>query len=288
MILRFRFLSMLLVFFAAQLHAAEEKHLVFAPLPMEHREMVLRQIVPMVHYLEQQTGIAFMIDYHTRYAAILDAFRQNRLDLAFLGPLPYVKLREADADAEPVVRFLDSHGSDTYTCSIITATESPFTSLQDLQGKRIALTQPDSTCGYLCTSHLFERAGVVIAATRYRYIHSHEEVALGVVRGEFDAGGIKTSIGDKYKHLGLRSLAESEPLPGFLLVANKSTVSEKQLKRIRGALLALRPLHSDQDRKVTQSWGKEVKYGAIEVNDADYDVIRSTLRGIEIPEQGNF
>ena len=55
-------------------------------------------------------------------------------------------------------------------------------------------------------------------ANHYRYLGQHDEVALAVVRGEFDFGGLKTAIAQKYTHLGLKVVAESPLMTGLALV----------------------------------------------------------------------
>ena len=91
-------------------------------------------------------------------------------------------------------------------------------------------------------------------ANRYRYIGPHDEVALAVVRGEFDAGGLKTAIAKKYLHLGLAVSAESAPLPGLALIANSQRVSAERIAQIRKTLLATKP-------EIRQQWGDNVRHG---------------------------
>jgi len=255
---------------------------------MEQKKKVVRQIAPMLHFFEKSLDRHFTVKYSSNYADILHNFQAERIDLAFLGPLPYVQLRAEYPEAEPVVRFLNEHGKDTYTCSLITGVESGLTTVEALKRRRLGLTQPHSTCGYLFTGNLLQQAGISIKETKFRYTGSHQEVALSIVRGECDAGGIKTSIGRKYAHLGLRFLAESKPLPGFLLVANKKTLTTEQIEEIRDILLQLRPLYNASHADLTRDWGENVRYGATEVKDSDYDVIRDQLQGTTIPNQGNY
>ncbi len=277
---------LLLLWFCALPIGARE--LRFAPLPIVQKEKVLRQIAPMLHYLEKPLGQFFSINYSDSYAEILQNFQEKKIDLALLGPLPYVQLREKYPDAAPVVRFLDKDGKGTYTCSLITGIESGLSTAAALKGKNLALTQPPSTCGYLCSDALLQQVGLNMEDTKFRYTGNHQEVALAVIRGEFDAGGLKTSIGKQYSHLGLRFLAESQSFPGFLLVANKQTLSPEQISIIRNTLLELRPLKNTAHAATTRTWGMNVRYGAIVARDSDYDVIRERLVKITIPDRGNF
>lgn len=267
---------------------ALSQDIVFAPLPMAQQIKVSREVRPMLSYLEPQLNCRISINYSNDYADILNQFRQGRIDLAFLGPLPYIQLRKKYEYAFPVVRFLNSAGGDTYTCSIITSMDSNLESIKLLKGKKLALTQPSSTCGYLMTSKMLQAAGLSIEDNLYSYTGSHQEVALTVIRGEFDAGGIETDQGHKYAHLGLRFLAQTEPLPGFLLVANGKTLKPNQIEVIRQTLLRLTPLTNQADRQLAKTWGETFRYGAVIATDNDYDVIRRELDGNSMPAKGNY
>ncbi|WP_167320717.1 PhnD/SsuA/transferrin family substrate-binding protein [Desulfocapsa sulfexigens] len=264
---------------------AVAREIFFAPLPMEQKEKVIRQIMPMLHFLEKPLGQHLSVKYFSNYEEILDKFKTEEIDLVILGPLPYVQLRETYPDAEPVVRFLNEQGEGTYTCALVTGVESGLTSIAALKEQRLALTQPHSTCGYLCTDNLLQQVGLSVNDTDFQYLGSHQEVALAVIRGEFKAGGIKSSIGKKYVHLGLQFLAESASLPGFVLVANKRTLTDKQIEILRNVLLQLRPLDNPTHRKLVEEWGQGIRYGTLIAHDSDYDVIRDQLRGVIIPSK---
>jgi len=265
------------------LHA--ETTLRFAPLPMEKGPIIITQVKPMLDYLQAQTGFSFEIVYQEAYQKILAQFEAEQIDLAFLGPLPYVILSEQYPAVRPLARFLNAKGEDTYTCSLVHLVDQES---NDFKGKKVALTQPYSTCGYLYTAHLLKQQGVNIEQTQYRYVGNHADVALGIIRGEFFTGGLKTSIGKHYNHLGLSIVASSKPLPGFVLVANLKTVSEDTRQAIANALLRLHPLDNEQDKQVTANWGEQFRYGSVASSDADFAEIRQEYRTITLPMQGNW
>lgn len=202
------------------------------------------------------------------------------MDLAYLGPLPYVELRARFERAEPLIHFNEASGKPMYTCAIVSFADSPL-NLKDLKGRRIALTQPLSTCGYLSVNGLLQEHGSDLAHNRYRYLDKHDAVALAVIRGEFDAGGIKTAIGKKYTHLGLTILAETPPLPAFALVANTATLSKEKMEAIRVSLTGLDPAGSDKEMLIT--WGENIRYGAVIASDQDYNVVRKLKGNSVIP-----
>jgi len=280
--IQLRFLWLILLFLPAALHA---RTLVFAPLPMENRETVLKQFMPMAEYLRQALGHEVRFEYCESYAEILDKFRRGLIDLAYLGPLPYVSLRAGDEHAMPVVYFNEASGEPLYTCAIVALANSGI-DLERMENRKIALTQPLSTCGFLSTSGLLRARGSELARNFYSYVDKHDEVAMSVVRGEFDVGGLKTSIGRKYAHLGLTVLAETPPLPSFALIGNSRTLTLEERDAIRDTLVRLDPAGKDRSR--LESWGENVRYGAVPATDADYAPVRKLLGNESIPETGNF
>ncbi len=272
------FALLLATMFSALPVAAET--LTFAPLPMETPYTVASQWKPLLDYLGLNLGVTFEIDYSESNDQIVDKFKAGKLDLAYLGPLPYVTLKKTFPAAEPVVVFHEKNGQPAYTCAVVTLADASF-SLKGMKERTIALTQPLSTCGYFATQGLMHDLGTSLEANRYRYIGPHDEVALAVVRGEFDAGGLKTAIAKKYLHLGLAVSAESAPLPGLALIANSQRVSAERIAQIRKTLLATKP-------EIRQQWGDNVRHGVSPVQDSDYDGMRQWALPANIPAQGNF
>ncbi len=257
----------------------------FAPLPMENRETVVKQFRPLTDYLEQRLGIAIEYVYADSYADILKKFRNGDIDLAYLGPLPYVELRASYSEAEPLVHFKEASGRTSYTCALVTFADSEI-SLDSLSGKKVALTQPLSTCGYLSANGLLRRHDSGLEQNRYRYLGKHDAVALAVVQGQYEVGGLKTAIGKKYAHLGLTILEETAPLPSFALVANRKILTPELLNEIRHELIAIDP--AGKDREMLTGWGDNIRYGSIPADNANYDVVRELLGDVTIPNQGNF
>ena len=252
----------------------------FAPLPLENRETVVKQYRPMVLYLEKKLNVTIEFVFSDNYADIINNFTKGQIDLAYLGPLPYVELRAKDSKAEPLVHFNEASGKPMYTCAIATLADSPL-HLQGLKKKAIALTQPLSTCGYLSVNGLLQEQGSSLEDNRYTYLDKHDAVALAVVRGEYDAGGLKTAIGKKYAHMGLKIVAETAAMPSFGLVANRATMSASTMQALREALIALDPVAADKEMLAT--WGDNIRFGAVAASDKDYDVVRKFKGNSVIP-----
>jgi phosphonate transport system substrate-binding protein len=266
------------------LSIAEAQTLRFSPLPMQDRETVVKQFKPMTTYLEKSLNVKIVYDYSDSYAGILEKFKQSFVDLAYLGPLPYVELRASATHAEPLVRFKEKSGQTTYTCSLVTFPDA-FFDANFAKGRKIALTQPLSTCGYLSVSGLMRDLGSSLEDNLYRYIGKHDTVALSVLEGQFDAGGLKSAIAKEYAHLGLETIAETPPLPAFALVGNTRTLPPEVTEEIRRQMIALEP--DGKDKKILSYWGENIRYGAVLASDDDYKPVRDLLGETTIPEKGN-
>ena len=257
----------------------------FAPLPMEKRETIVKQFKPMFYYLHKQTGCEIEFEYSDNYSEILEKIKSGKVDLAYLGPLPYVTLTKEYKEASPLVYFKEPSGEPKYTCCVIENENDPI-NIEKSKKLKIALTQPLSTCGYLSTNGLLREKGNSLNRNLYRYLDRHDDVALAVARGEYDAGGLKTAIAKRYTHLGLKIIDETDPLPGFALVINQRTVSKEITNKILEALVSLDP--TGKDAETVSSWGANIKFGVTTANDNDYDVVRKLLGHDALPETGNF
>jgi len=259
----------------------------FAPLPLEDRKVIHEQFQGLASYLGEAVGLEVEMVYLNDYSEILARFRQQEIDLAYLGPLPYAILRRDFADAEPLVCFRDVTGAASYTCSLVAYGGSGLTT-DDLQGKHIGLTQPYSTCGYLAVSEMLAEAGSSLEAdaNSYEYAGSHSSAALGVVQGRYDLAGVKTAIAQRYEHLDLQILSTSRAFPGFTLVANTRTVTAPIIGRLRKALLELDPRTDEQAGLLVASWGIHLRQGAVPPESCDYGGIEEAMGRVPWPIPG--
>ncbi len=269
----------LALLFCLTLNAREV--IVFSPLPMTDKRDVVMQVLPMVSYLEKELGVDIRIDFNKDYAQILEKIRQGKIDIAHLGPLPYIKLKQTYTDISPLVLFKGECGNTYFRCSLVTFITNHIEIGDTIKGKKIALTQPLSTCGYLGVQSMLKASNSSLVKNRYRFLGRHDRVALSIIRGEFDFGGVKQSIARKYRNLGLREIATTEPFPNHALVANTATLSSQMIKEITEAMLSAK-------KDEFSSWGSSIRFGIKRASDEDFERLREAKNSIEIPEKGNF
>ncbi len=264
-----KFFFLLIIFFKIVLFSKEV--LVFAPLPILNKKDVYEDFYPMIKLLEKKLNKEIVFFYSENYENILEAFKESQIDLAYLGPLPYLKLQEEYQFVEPLVFFKNENDSKFYTCSLV-----KFIKSENM--KKVALTQPLSTCGYLAVNSLLSNK---LQDYKYRYLGKHDEVALSIIRGDFDIGGVKSSIVKDYYHLGLEEISKTDNLPGFSLVGNSKTLSKSELNELQNILLSI-------NKQEYSNWGKDIRYGMEKVFDEDYDKLRQMFLSFDIPRKSNF
>jgi phosphonate transport system substrate-binding protein len=191
--------------------------------------------------------------------------------MAYLGPLPYVLLKQRHDFVEPLVFFNEPDGEPFYSCAIV-AWNPLGVSLERISSRRaFALTSPLSTCGVLSVEAMLTRSNQSLREHTSKFLGKHDAVALSVVRGEFDYGGVKESIGRAYAHLGLEVIALTPPLPGFALVVNTQKLSQAKQNTLKKALLGA-------SKEAMKQWGGSISHGTIEAHDEDYQRVRGLLR----------
>ncbi len=258
------------------LQGAEPVTVRFAPLPTKQMTRNVEEFLPLTSYLEAHLPVRFSFVTESDYGAILRGFRENAIDMAYLGPLPLARLRKEYPDAMPVITFKESDGTGSYRCILAKFAGDRIDPAGPL---KVALTQPLSTCGYFMSSALLQQHfGVALESQQYDYTMSHTNALLGVLQGRFDLAGAKDSIAEKFASLGMEIVARSEPLPGFALVVNTRTLSAEQIRNLQQALAAV-PEHD------YRFWRGIGRYGMLPTDAQAYRIFE---REMTIPAKGNM
>jgi len=250
--------------------------LLIASLPMESRDATLSAFEPVARYLEQQLQQPVHQVFLESYQDVITALDAGQIDIAMLGPLPFVTLHAKNAQIEPLVFFREASGKARYRCMLVAFADDDI-NIMKLRNRRVALTQPLSTCGYLGTNAiLHSEAGHDLEETIYSYHNNHEAAALAVIAGRADVAGIKDEFAYNYASLGLEILAASDWVPAVGLFANSVQLSEDQIVRIREILLAT-PVQE------YANWGHFMQYGMEAASYTDFETLKHFGDPAQIP-----
>ena len=247
--------------------------LVLGVHPYLSPKKILKKFTPLIQHLSEKLGRVVSLQIGKDYAEHVAQFEQGKLDIAYFGPAGYVELTQ-DIKNIPLLARLEVNGKPTFRGAIITTNAAQLTSLADLKGKNFAFGSKHSTMSYLVPRYSLEKAGVYLPdLSSHAFLGNHDNVALSVLVGDFNAGGVKEAVFHKYKAKGLRLLAWTPEISEHVFVA-KVDMNKDQIKAIQEILFALK-----QSPVLTHI--KSTITGLTTVVDSDYDNLREIMQQVK-------
>jgi phosphonate transport system substrate-binding protein len=266
----------ILLFFAVflgRLSPAFGEELVFSTHPFANPAAIHKTFQPLIEYLSRETGVAIRIKIAPSYTAHVTAVGLGKADLAFVGPAPYVRIKDKFGGVELLARLqMTDDISDKVV--VVCRASAPFAALADLRGKTFAFGDPQSYGSHYLPRWLLRNSGVPVSAlAAYDYVKSHDNVILSVLHGDFDAGGVRLDVYRKYADRPLRVLAGPFLTPPHAIVC-RSSLSQALQDKLRQSLLALR------DRTVLARIDPAMQ-SFEKVTDSDFNQARQVINVIE-------
>lgn len=194
------------------------------------------------NYLEKSLNRTIDIKLAKNYDETVDWLVQEKVDIAYLGPLTYLQALDRGANIEPLVASIDKNtGQPWYRSCIIIKSDTPVKTLTDLKNKRVAFVDKSSTSGYLLPMVAFKKLNIDPEQdfSQLIYAGNHAKSLESLENGIVDAAATNTSAYLKQQKKGKltsqnsRILWESAPLAQSPVVVLKKLPPEliKQLKK---------------------------------------------------------
>lgn len=259
--------------------SADPDKLIVALIPDENAATVIQDNQGLKDYLTEAFDKEIELVVTTDYSSMIEAARNDRLDLAYFGPLSYV-LAKAVSDIEPFAARIKG-GTKTYNSCIIGNTKKGVTSFDDIKGTTFALGDPASTSSRLFPELTLAENGLTKGKDfQGVFLGSHDSVALAVQNGNAQAGGMACPILKSLKKKGVidpskvTTIAQSSPIPQYPWTM-RSTLSPELKENIRVTFLEL------ESDKVLKPFNAD---GFASITDSDYDGIRKAgkLLGLDL------
>lgn len=246
---------------------------VFVVHPYDTPSRIYARFRPLTLYLGGVLGRPLRLVIARTYDEQIDMIASGRADYAYIGPTPYVRARER-APVE-ILAGESEGGQAFYQSALVVRADSPIEKVTDLVGKRVAFGAEISMSSAVAPKLILAQAGVRRAdLASVVHLDRHERVALAVLHGDFDAGGLRLDIAKSYLPRGLRVLATSQPLPPHVIAASPQ-VAASDAARVRQALL-----HSDAGgREALRALGPD--NGFVAIDDAHFIAVRRMVRTLE-------
>jgi phosphonate transport system substrate-binding protein len=256
----------------------------FAVTDLQGLEELQREFGKFVEVLEQRSGLDvefFAVNDRVAAAAALQA---DRVDVVFTGPAEYIVIRERTG-ATPLVAI---RRPDYHSC-IYTSVSSGVSSLSDLKGQKIAMSDVGSTSGHLGPSQLLVDAGLK-PGEDVEVLTVGDAAHQALKRGDVEAVGVGCHDHEEYMAdddpTAYTMLKEGPPLPPDLLMA-RDDFDPATAGKVRDTFKQHFPelLTAMLDGKDNAKYENAT---LVEVSDGDYDVVRSMYRAIGVNDFSEF
>ncbi len=232
-----------------------------------------RRFTPLAEYLSRKVGLPVSVRVQKSYQSHIDRAGKDEADIAYVGPVSYVKIVETYGE-KPILARMVFRGEPAFFGMIIVREDSLLRSIEDLAGRSFAFGDINSTMSHLVPRYMLKEGGVPVdRLAKYEFLGSHHNVALAVLGGYFDAGGVKEEVYYEYRERGLRMLAKSPPIAEHLFIA-RSSLPSKILEPLREAMLTL---HEDAQGADILTSLKSGVTALAKADDGDYDSLRKIL-----------
>lgn len=197
--------------------------------------------------LEDTLGCPVELTIVEDYSAEVLAMENGKLDVAQFGPLGFVFASQR-AGAEPVASFADASGElTTYTSGIWVPKDSSIQSVEQLEGRSLALAEPGSTSGDALPRLALRKAGLdPQQGVTLEYAGGHPEALLALTNDKVDAAEINsqqlaTSMREgQFDPSQYRKIWESDPIPNDPITV-RGDLEPAFKQRVQDALTNLPP-----------------------------------------------
>jgi len=228
--------------------------------------VMYQRLSPLSTYLSKELGQPVTLQLSADMPAAIEAVAKKQVEISYLTPVAYLRAHQA-GNARLVVKTVTA-GQSSFELMIVVKQDSPIKTVKELDGKSFAFGDPAAKLQpavvSLAGAHINKFSDV-------RYLGHYDNIARGVLSGEFDAGILKDTDAFKWEGHGLRIIYRSPPLPPYNIVVN-GDVPDALYQRIKAAFLKLDPKNPRQ-LEVIQSLDKEYT-GFAPTSDKEYDIIR--------------
>lgn len=248
----------------------------YADTGVEGLEELRRSFGPFVEVMEDITGLAIEFFPVGNRTAAVTALQFEQVDVVMTGPSEYVAIGNNVEGVQPIVSF----ARPAYASIFIVAEDSPYQSLEDLKGARIAMKDVGSTTGHIIPSYMLTQAGVDIDRD-VTILNLGGTLFEALVNGDVQATatGVRDWPGFVERHgEGWRILVESPQMPDDLILAGPH-IDPECVAFLKEATLA------NGQRLIDATLapeGRERYRGAqlVDVDDASYDVVREAYAAL--------
>ncbi|MBN2645052.1 MAG: PhnD/SsuA/transferrin family substrate-binding protein [Desulfuromonadaceae bacterium] len=265
-------------FFFCVAGSALAQSLVFAVHPFLSALELHERFQPLVDLLARQTGHQIVLRIENDYATHIENLCRGRTDIAFMGPAGYVEASSRCQGLQPLGVLTGAYPY--LRGALVVRRDSSLEEIAELKGHSVAFVSRELTMGYQLPFYVLHQAGLCLGdLSRYDFLNNHENVAVSVLAGRFDAGAVKY---ETYENLrdGLRILGLMPEVADHPFVASAG-LPQAVFDELKGLLLHLH--ESEAGRAILHG----LRFDAVQihpVDDADYNSLRACAKCLQEQE----
>lgn len=261
----------------------EEKVIKMGFVPLRDGDKLVESVEPLTDMLSKELGIKVEGFTATNYVGVVEGLGSGQVDFGFIPPFAYV-LANQESDTKVILSALNKSGESKYRTQFIVRKDSDIDDFQDIKGKVVAFVDPSSTSGYLFPgAHLINEGIDIEKDIQYTYSGGHDKSLQLLLNGDVDVAATFVDIRERYKDEfptameDTKILGYTDYIPG-ISVTVKGDMDEKMQEDIKTALFKI------ADTEEGKELLKELfsMYGFEEATDADYDIIRTTAKTMNV------
>jgi phosphonate transport system substrate-binding protein len=260
--------------------------------PSVDAETITTNSKEFIQFLEKETGLYFETGIPTNYVAVVEAFGSGRADIGAMNSFGYLMAHEKYG-AQAKLRVI-RHGVDYYQGQIVAHVDSGIESVEDLDGKAFAFTDPSSTSGYMFPLKMMKEAGVDLSNEVFAM--KHDNVITMIYQGQVDAGAtyysapdeegnirdarqrVKTQFPDVEEKVKIIAITDKIPNDPFVFRKDlPEEVTQKFIKAIK------KFIKTDQGKEIFRNIYSVD--GLIDATDADYVPLEKMINAINIKKE---
>lgn len=258
-------------------------------VPMKDGDKLVESVGPLTELLSKELGIKVEGFTATNYVGVVEGLGSGQVDFGFIPPFAYV-LANQENNAKVILTAINKSGEAKYRSQFLVGKDSGIKSFSDIVGKKVAFVDPSSTSGYLFPgAHLIKEGIDIENDTEYVYSGGHDKSLQLLLLGDVDVSTTFVDSRDRYKEdfpeamEKLEVLGYTDYIPNISVTVRGNLDNELQ-EKIKTALLNV--AKTEEGSTILKELFN--MYGFEEATDADYDIIRTTAKTMNVDlKEGN-
>ena len=232
--------------------------LVLGVIPYLSVEALKKEMDPIARYLERRLERPVKLNVCPNYKSLGKLLDLNRVHVAWFSAVSYLQLKTGE-EWEVLSRPM-RHEKLVYKGLIVTLADSPYHTLEDLEGTTFAYVDRNSGSGFFYPNRLFKKKGInpLTFFEKVVFTNSHDQSLHGVSNGHYVAAAVYEGLilkGDENINPQFRVITPTDSIPNDPVVVRRDL--DPGLKRkLKEAMLTM---HENEEGKEVMSHLKELR-----------------------------